>query len=100
MSEIRVRNETGQSLYDVRVEPADEPRPISLGPVPPGAVSDWHPVPTVHRYPAIQASGPGADLVHLPYEGTTQPALPEGRYTYVLRLQAGRLVVDLEAEAN
>jgi hypothetical protein len=101
MSEIRVRNDTGESLDEVRVVLAKSPqRPILVGPVLPGAVSDWHTVPTVHRYPAIEASGPNTDLVHLPYEGTTQPAMPEGRYTYVLRLESGRLVVELEAEAN
>jgi len=99
MSEIRVRNDTGVALDEVRLTLVDAPeRPISLGPIPPGSVSDWHPVPTVHRYPAIEASGPGTDLVHLPYEGTAQPALPTGRYTYQLRVEAGRLVVDLDLD--
>ncbi len=97
MSEIRVRNETGESLDDVRVTPAGgEPR--SVGPLPSGAVSGWQAVDTVQRYPAIEASGPGTDLVHLPYEGAGQPALPEGRYTYALRIESDRLVVDLEPE--
>ena len=101
MSEIRFRNDTGQALDDVRVTPAEGlQRPISLGSIPSGSVSDWMSVPTVGRYPAIEASGLGLDLVHLPYEGSAQPALPEGRYTYVLRLEAGRLVVDLELEAS
>lgn len=101
MSEIRVRNDTGQHLDEVRVRDVDRPRRrMSLGPVPSGSVSDWHPVPTVQRYPAIEATGPGADLVHVPYEGAAQPALPVGRYTYVLRIEAGRMVVDLEPEVS
>ncbi|HYN32109.1 MAG TPA: hypothetical protein VES40_05755 [Ilumatobacteraceae bacterium] len=100
MSEIRVRNDTGEPLDTVRMTGlAGVPQPWALGPLPHGAVSDWHPVTVVRRYPAIEASGPGTDLVHLPYEGeAAQPALPDGRYTYVLRLEEGRLVVGLEPE--
>lgn len=101
MTEIRVRNDTGASLDQVLVTVGDGPRrQLSLGPVPGGSVSPWHPVPTAARYPAIEASGPGTDLAHLPYEGDAQPALPEGRYTYVLRIEAGRLVVDVEPEVG
>lgn len=105
MSEIRVRNDTGQDLADVRLTPAGGqggpvPDPVPLGPLPPGSVSDWLPVDTVQRYLAVEASGPGADLVHLPYAGSDQPALAEGRWTYVLRLEGGRLVVDLEGGAE
>ncbi|TGN64243.1 hypothetical protein EXE59_09990 [Nocardioides eburneiflavus] len=101
MSEIRVRNDTGHDLVDVRLTRAGgQGDPVPLGPLPPGSVSGWVPVETVHRYPAIEASGPGTDLVHLPYAGSDQPALPEGRWTYVLRLEGGRLVVDLEGGAG
>ena len=55
---------------------------------------------TVQRYPAVEASGPGTDLVHLPYEGEEQPALAEGRYTYVLRIESDRLVVDLVPDSG
>lgn len=99
MREIRVRNDTGQDLADVRLLPVGgQGDPVPLGPLPPGSVSGWVPVETVQRYPAIEASGPGTDLVHLPYAGSDQPALAEGRYTYVMRLEGGRLVVDLEGE--
>ena len=99
MSEIRVRNDTGEPLDAVRVTGlAGVPQPWVLGPLPHGAVSDWQPVTVVRRYPAIEASGPGTDLVHLPFEAEAQPTLPEGRYTYVLRLEEGRLVVGLEPE--
>ena len=94
MSEIRVRNDTGEALDDVRISVAEGSR--SLGPLAPAAESSWQPVETVHRHPAVEASGPGVDLVHLPYEGRAQVDLPPGRYTYVLRLDGGRLVVDLE----
>ncbi len=97
MSEIRVRNDTGQDLADVRLTTAGgQGDQVPLGPLPSGSESDWLVVETVQRYPAIEASGPGTDLVHLPYAGSDQPALAEGRYTYVLRLEGGRLVVDLE----
>lgn len=96
MSEIRLRNDTGQPLDDVRLTGVDEP--LSTGPLPPGGESPWLPVPSAHRYPAVEATGPGVDLVHLPFEGAGQASLPEGRYTYVLRLEGGRLVVDLESE--
>lgn len=96
MSEIRMRNDTGEQLDDVRLGGAEGFQ--SLGSLPPGAVSAWHPVDTVHRYPAIEASGAGVDLVHLPFEGDAQPDLPSGRYTYVLRVEGGRLVVGLEQE--
>jgi hypothetical protein len=101
VSEIRVRNDTGHDLADVRLTPAGgQGDPVPLGPLPPGSVSEWVAVDTVHRYPPIEASGPGTDLVHLPYAGSDQPALPEGRWTYVLRLEGGRLVVDLEGGAG
>jgi hypothetical protein len=96
MSEIRVRNDTGQALDEVRVDAGEGFQ--SLGALPVGAVSAWWPVETVQRYPTIEASGSGTDLVHLPYEGDAQPDLPEGRYTYSLRLEGGRLVVELEQE--
>lgn len=96
MSEIRVRNDTGVELDEVRLGGAEGDR--SLGPLAPGAESSWQPVDSVHRYPAIEASGAGLDLVHLPYEGDAQPDLPSGRYTYALRLDGGRLVVGLEQE--
>ena len=54
----------------------------------------------MQRYPAVEASGPGTDLVHLPYEGEEQPVLPEGRYTYVLRIESDRLVVDLVPDSG
>jgi len=97
MSEIRVRNDTGEALDEVRIRGAEGFQ--SLGSLPPGTVSSWLPVDTVQRYPAIEASGSGVDLVHLPYEGDAQPDLPSGRYTYALRLEGGRLVVGLEQEA-
>jgi hypothetical protein len=96
MSEIRVRNDTGVALDDVQVTAADVAQ--SLGPLPPGAVSSWRPADAVHRYPAVEASGPGVDLMHLPFEGDAQADLPAGRYTYVLRLEGGRLVVGLEED--
>ncbi len=99
MSEISVRNDTGMQLDEVRLTLAGVPLPLALGPLPAGSASDWQPVTTVHRYPAVEASGPGTDLVHLPYQGESQPALAEGRYTYVLRIESDRLVVDLEPDA-
>lgn len=96
MSEIRVRNDTGEALDEVRMTGAEGSQ--SLGSLPPGAASSWRAVDTVQRYPAIEASGSGVDLVHLPYEGDAQPDLPPGRYTYALSLEGGRLVVGLEHE--
>lgn len=96
MSEIRVRNDTGEALDDVRIGRAGGSQ--SLGPLLPGAMSSWVPVDTVQRYPVLEASGVDVDLVHLPYEGDNQPGLPTGRYTYSLRLEGGRLVVGLEQE--
>ena len=97
MIEIRVRNNTGEALDEVRI--GGEEGFESLGSLPPGAESSWRPVDTVQRYPAIEASGSGVDLVHLPYEGDAQPNPPSGRYTYALRLEGGRLVVGLEQES-
>ncbi len=95
MSEIRVRNDTGELLDDVRVTPAGGD-PVSLGSLPPGASSDWKPFDSVPRYPSIDASGPGRELVHRPIESSQE--LPEGRYTMVLRIESDRLVVDVNAE--
>lgn len=97
MSEVRIRNDTGQDLDDVLLTPPGG-SPVSLGSLPPGAVSAWVPVDTAQRYPSIEATGPEVSLVHLPYEGTDQAPLAEGRYTYALRLDGGRAVVDLELE--
>ena len=77
MSEIRVRNDTGALLDEVRLTLAGSPQPLVLGPLPPGSVSDWQPVPAVQRYPAVEASGRGTELVHLPYDGEDQPTLTE-----------------------
>ena len=99
MSEVRVRNDTGALLDEVRLTLAGAQHPLVLGPLPPGSSSDWQSVTTVHRYPAVEASGPGTELVHLPYEGETQPSLADGRYTYSLRIESDRLVVDLLPES-
>ena len=95
MSEIRVRNDTGELLVDVRVTPAGGD-PVSLGSLPPGAVSDWEPFGSAPRYPSIDASAPGRELVHRPMESGQE--LPEGRYTYALRFESDRLVVDVHPE--
>jgi hypothetical protein len=96
MSEIRLRNDTGESLDDVRVTPAGGD-PVSLGPLPPGESSDWKPFDRVPRYPSIDASGAGRHLVHRPIESGQE--LPEGRYTLALRIESDRLVVDVHAES-
>jgi hypothetical protein len=83
----------------VQVTPPDgNGNAVSLGSLPPGSVSDWVSVDTAQRYPTITATSLGSELVHLPYQGTAQPPLVEGRYTYALRLEAGRMAVDLERE--
>ncbi len=94
MSEIRVRNDTGNDLEVVGVTLAGGGPQLELGPLPPGAASDWQRVDVVPRYPSIEATMAGTDLVHRPYE--SGQAMPEGRYTYVLRIEADRLVVGLE----
>lgn len=99
MSRIRVRNATGADLDDVQVTPAGGARqPLALGPVRRGATSAWARVEVVLRYPTVHASGASGYLVHLPYAGDDQPHLATGSYTYVLRTQGGRLVVDVQPE--
>lgn len=98
MSEVRVRNETGSPLDDVRVTPSAAAPPVSVGPLGPGSASGWHRVAGAARYPSVEASGPGGDLVHRPLEDAGRATLPEGRYTYVLRLEGGRLVVGMEED--
>lgn len=96
MSQIRVRNDTGADLDEVRLtQLAGSPRPLPLGPLRQAATTDWIEVAAVPRYPAVEASGAAGELVHLPYEAERQPSLPAGRYTYVLRIEGGRLVIDL-----
>jgi len=96
MSEIRVRNDTGLDLEAVRATVAGGTR-LELGALPPGTVSEWQAAEVVRRYPSVEADTAATQLVHRPFE-TEGEALPEGRYTYVLRVESDRLVVGLERE--
>ncbi len=99
MSTFDVRNDTGVSLTDVIVVlPGRESNDV--GSLPVGGLSARGSAPALHRFPAVRAAGPDGELVHLPFDGDHQPALPSGDYTYVLRLESGRLVVDLVPAAG
>ena len=95
MTTFAIRNATGLELSDVVVI---LPGKVStdLGALAAGEASARRTTDTLHRYLAVRASGPSGELVHLPFDGDHQPELPAGDYTYVLRVETGRLVVDLE----
>ena len=97
MSEIRVRNDTGEALDEVRVT-AGGRDPGRWGPSRRGRCRTGTRSTPFSAIRRSRRPGPGVDLVHLPYEGDAQPDLPSGRYTYALRLEGGRLVVGLEQE--
>ena len=102
MSEIRLRNDTGEALNDVRLTTPDRPRRSRCrwGPSRRAPVFELGTrSPTAQRHPAIEA----IRARHQPRAPSlrghgAQPVLPAGRYTYALRLEVGRLVVDLEPE--
>lgn len=96
MTMVRIHNSTGHHLDAVRVRPPQpDAAPVEFGKVANGATSDYQDVPDARAVAAIEASGPGTDLMLQPYDLVGEEPLGEGRFTYRLSTTDGRLHLDV-----
>lgn len=93
--EIRIKNASDVDFDRVRVIfPARDE--VDYGRVAKGALSDFHPARRAYRYAEIHATSGDREFSLQPIDYVGEQPLAPGRYTYVLRVEAGRLTVDLE----
>jgi hypothetical protein len=98
MPDVRVHNLTGADFDSVRLYVPGPPREaVDLGVLANGQFSEYRSVPLAYRFAEIEASGPAGSYSLRPYDYVGEEALPEGRYTYRLRIDQGRLTLELEA---
>lgn len=96
MTFIRIHNNTGHDLDLVTVRPPTPgAAPVRYGPLPNNAVSDYELVPDARSAAAVEAVGPGVELVLQPYDLVGEEPLGAGHFTYRLGTTSGRLSLDL-----
>jgi hypothetical protein len=97
MPNVRIHNTTGADLETVLLYPPASPRePIDFGSIASGGYSDYRDVDTAYRFAHVEASGPIGSYVLRPYDYVGEEPLPEGRWTYRLSIDQGRLALALE----
>lgn len=99
MTLVRIHNATGHDLDIVRVRPPlPGAAPVDYGPLQDDDTSDYREIPDARAIAAIQASGPGADLMLQPYDVVGEDQLGPGRFTYRLSTLAERLQLQVIAD--
>jgi hypothetical protein len=69
---------------------------VDIGAIANGAYSEYREVPSLIASLRSKLPGAGSYSLH-PYDYVGEQPLPEGRYTYRLGIDQGRLMLDLEA---
>jgi hypothetical protein len=90
---IRLRNESNVHFDEVHVRFPDQS--VNYGAVSKGAASRYEIVKRAYRYAQIEATSGHEKFVLQPIDYTGEKELSVGKYTYVLRIEAGRLMVHL-----
>jgi hypothetical protein len=71
---------------------------VDYGAVPKGGLSAYHATAQAYRYAQISVKAGDRELSLQPIDYVGERALDPGRYTYVLRIEAGRLNIHLETD--
>ena len=95
--EIRIRNESGLDFRHVQAR-FPETGETDYGAVPNGSASAYHGTTRAYRYAQVVAKTGDKELSFQPMDYVGEQDLAPGRYTYVLRVQNGVLVVELERD--
>ena len=90
---IRLRNESSVDFDEVHVRFPSQT--VNYGAVAKGKVSRYETVKRAYRYAYIEARSARDRFVLQPIDYTGEKELSAGQYTYVLRIEAGRLAVHL-----
>ena len=101
MPRVRIHNTTGADLDTVLLYPPASPRePIDFGALSNGGYSGYHDVEPAYRFVHVEASGSIGSHVVRPYDYVGEEPLPEGRFTYRLSVDHGRLTLQLEDRSH
>ena len=90
---IRLRNESSFDFDEVHVRFPDQS--VNYGAVAKGTASRYETVKRAYRYAQIEATSGQEKFVLQPIDYTGEKELSFGKYTYVIRIEAGRLTVSL-----
>ncbi len=93
--EIRIKNASNLNFDGVRVSLPDEPE-VDYGPVSEGGVTAFRPTSRAYRYAGFSVKAGTQELSLQPTDYMGEQELPAGRYTYVLKVNNGRLTAELE----
>ncbi|MHB0955377.1 MAG: hypothetical protein ACYC0X_03265 [Pirellulaceae bacterium] len=94
--EIRIINASGIDFDSVVVVYPDRDE-VQYGRIPKGTASDFARTTRAYRYATIRAKAGERDYLLQPIDYVGERQLAPGRYSYVLRVQAGRLICELES---
>lgn len=93
--EIRVRNAAELDFDQIRITLPDG-HEIDYGPVPSGGLSEFHAATRAFRYAGLSVNAAGRSYSLQPTDYLGEKELPAGRYTYVVNLVGGQVVLELE----
>src|SRR5688572_16851134 len=93
--EIRIQNASAVDFDRVRVIFPDR-NEENYGALARGKFSAFRGTRRAYRYAEVHVIANGQDVSLHPMDYTGEQELPPGRYTYVLRLEAGRLSIDVQ----
>jgi hypothetical protein len=93
--EIRIRNASGMNFDRVRVVFPDKVE-VDYGAVAKGALSAFRAANQAYRYAPIYVKAGDREFSQHPIDYVGEQPLAPGRYTYVVRIEGGRLSNDLE----
>ena len=92
---IRIENDTGLDLDGVRVVlPGGDT--LDYGAVAKAGVTEFQEATSAYRYAEVHAGAGDRDLSFRPVDYLGERPLPAGRYSYVLGLDGGQLVIRLK----
>jgi hypothetical protein len=93
--DLRIENHTGLDLDSVRVVLPGGGE-IDFGPVAQGGATGCHQTDTAYRYAEVHARAGDRALSFQPVDYLGERPLPTGRYSYVIGVEGGQLVIRIK----
>jgi hypothetical protein len=93
--EIRIRNSSDMDFDRVRAHFPDQ-QEVDYGPVAKGGVTEYRTTGRAYRYAGFSVKADDREFSMQPIDYMGETELPAGRYTYVLDVDDGQLMVRLE----